>query len=103
MNLFENPIRPMKQEIEQFVLTVNRGITACLDFDSNVSWEHIKMQQRLKNVISVQKIEVVMEKLLQITWTVPRYGFPMKFFFLGQSDLKILSFFNHCKDICCPL
>ena len=84
MNLFENPIRRMKQEIERFVLTVNQGITACLDFDSNVTLEHIKMQQRLKDVLSVQKIEVVMEKLLRITWTVPRYGFPMKIFWSNQ-------------------
>ena len=34
---FENPNRHMRQEIEQCVLTVNLDITACLDFNSNVS------------------------------------------------------------------
>ena len=37
MHPFENLKRHMRQEIEQYVLTVNLDITACLDFNSNVT------------------------------------------------------------------
>ena len=49
------------------------------------------MQRRLQDVTSVQKIEVVMEKLSLITWTVSRYGFPMKY---ACDDFKKLLFFK---------